>query len=62
MYRATAVFKLDRLARTQEQYQSQGSRCRERDHSRRYLFEGPSLDAWKAGNHFMVCYKPDRLI
>jgi hypothetical protein len=58
-FRAKGVFKLDRLARTQAQYEKQGSRCPKITSSRRYAYDGPSELEWKAGDHWMVCFKPD---
>ena len=60
-YRAAKVVRIFRLARSEEQYQRQGARCRAKVRTRDYIFQGPSRDAFRAGNHFMVCYRPDRL-
>lgn len=56
-WKAKLAFKLDRMATTDAQYQRQGSKCGQKLGTRRYAYDGPSLDQWKAGNHFMVCYK-----
>ena len=58
-FRAKTAYKLDRRASSKEQYLKQGRRCARLTNSTRYAFDGPSNEEWKAGNHFMVCFKPD---
>ena len=58
-FRAKTAYKLDRRASSREQYLKQGRRCARLTNSNRYAFDGPSKEEWKAGNHFMVCFKPD---
>jgi len=60
-YRAADVFRVKRLATTLEERQQQGLRCRQKVHSRHYLSQSPSVDEWKAGYHFVLCFKPHRL-
>jgi hypothetical protein len=56
-WKAKLTFKLLRLAGTAEQYQRQGAKCGQKLGTRRYVYDGPSLEEWNAGNHFMVCFK-----
>ncbi len=58
-FRAKAAYKLDRRASSREEYLKQGRRCARLTNSNRYAFDGPSDEEWRAGNHFMVCFKPD---
>ena len=56
-YRAAKVIELRRLADSQEQYQKQGLRCRRISTPATTLYQGPSRDEFRAGNHFGVCFE-----
>ena len=58
-WRAKEIFQLHSRAQTEAEYQQQGQRCGRLLGTRRWLFDGPSLGEWLAGNRFMVCFKPD---
>jgi hypothetical protein len=56
-WKAKKAFKLSSRAASTAQYQKQGRRCAKLTGTQRYVFDGPSAEEWKAGNHWMVCFK-----
>jgi hypothetical protein len=58
-YRVKGAYKLDRLPTTADQYRKAAQRCPKLTSSRRWAYAGPTALDWKAGNHWMVCFKPD---
>ena len=40
-------------------FRKAAKRCQNVTNSRRWAYDGPTAQEWKAGNHFMVCFKPD---
>ena len=57
--RAKGAYKLDRLPKTAEQYREAAQRCANVTGTRRWAYSGPTALDWKAGDHWMVCFKPD---
>ena len=58
-WKAKKAFKLSSRATSATHYQKQGRRCARLTNTQHYVFDGPSAEEWKAGNHFMVCFKSD---
>lgn len=58
-WKAKKAFKLSSRATSEAQYQKQGRRCARLTNTQHYVFDGPSAEEWKAGNHWMVCFKRD---
>ena len=58
-YRVKDAYKLDRLPKTADQYRKAAQRCANVTGARRWAYSGPTALDWKAGNHWMVCFKPE---
>ncbi len=58
-WRVKGAYRLDTRPKTSEQFRKAAKRCQNVTNSRRWAYDGPTAQEWKAGNHFMVCIKPD---
>ncbi len=58
-YKVKGAYKLNRLPKTAAQYRQAAQRCPNLTGTRRWAYSGPTALDWKAGDHLMVCFKPD---